>query len=356
MKTKIIKLIIYFLCGLIVIIAAITGANETNNSTGGSSSGAQLVEVANYEYGTVGGDKYREWYTGDADGQPWCATFISWCAQQCGLIEQDIIPKFQGCNWGVSWFQEKGLFRYTPHYGGEAYTPKTGDIVFYSGSHIKSDSSHVGIVQYVEGDYVITIEGNTSNSVLSRSYLLTNPYILGYATPEYPAAVSGELSGSTNSEIAWNYFISMGCNEYATAGILGNLRQESQINPTSEQSGGPGRGIAQWEVGSDRYNALLTWAAGRGEEWTSMEIQLEFLWHELNGGETTCFLLLNRNYGGISGFKNAESIEWAVEAFEKSFERAGSPMMENRIQYANEYYELYQQPTTLEVGAYKSSY
>lgn len=339
MKTKIAKWIAYFICGLIVLIAAITGGNEENTSTGGGS-GQQIVEVALGEYGTVGGDKYRQWYTGYADGQPWCATFISWCAEQCGLIEQGVIPKFQGCNWGVSWFIEKGLFHYSPYYGGGGYTPKTGDIIFYSKSHIKYDSSHVGIVQYVEDGHVITIEGNTSNSVLSRSYLLTDLYILGYATLEYPS--TGDFSGSDNVEIAWNYFISQGCNEYATAGILGNLGQESAgIVSDYEQSGGLGRGIAQWEIGSGRWNGLISLAETKGCEWTEIEVQLEYIWYEFNGGDSTTLSILNRSYGGISNFKNAESIEWAVEAFEKSFERAGTPMMEKRYQYAYEYYNLY---------------
>lgn len=344
MKSRITKIIIYFLCGLVILIAGITGAENETNSIIGSGTGEQIVDVALGELETVGGEKYRQWYTGYADGEPWCATFISWCAEQCGLIEQGIIPKFQGCNWGVSWFQEKGLFRYTSYYDGEDYIPKTGDIIFFSWEHNKSNSGHVGIVQYVEGDCVITVEGNTSNSVLARSYPLSSANILGYATPEYPFSSTGDFTGNTNAEIAWNYFISQGCNEYTTAGILGNLRQESgTIDPICEQSGGPGRGIAQWEIGSDRYDGLLSFAAGKGEEWTTIEIQLEYIWYELNGGDSTTVVLLNRAYGGLSNFKNAESIEWAVEAFCKSFERAGKPNMKARIQYANEYYDFYAQ-------------
>lgn len=341
MKAKLVKYIAYFLCGLIIMITAIAGGSETS-TIGGGGSGEQIVAVALGEEGTVGGTKYRQWYTGYADGAPWCAAFVSWCAEQCGLIEQGIIPKFQGCDWGVIWFYSKGLFHYTSYYGGEDYTPKPGDIIFYSKNHSKGDSSHVGIVQYVEGDYVTTIEGNTSNSVLPRSYLLTNPYILGYATPEYPVTTAGDFTGNTNAEIAWNYFISQGCSEYAAAGILGNLRQESEtIDPTYEQSGGPGRGIAQWEVGSGRHQGLVDLASQYGKEWTSMEVQLEYIWYEFNGGDSTCMTILNRNYGGVSAFKNAYSIDWAVEVFEKSFERAGKPMMEKRIQYAYEYYDLY---------------
>lgn len=342
MKRKIAKWVAYFICGLIIIIVAITGEDEKNFSTTGIGSGEQIVEVALSENGNVGGDKYRKWYNGYADNEPWCATFVSWCAEQCGLITEDIIPKFQGCDWGIEWFQSRNLFLYTSFYGGENYTPKTGDLIFFTKEHNKNKSTHVGIVQYVEEDYVVTIEGNTSNSVLPRSYNLTSPYILGYATPEYPGTFN-DFSGNDHAEISWNYFISKGCNEYAVAGILGNLGHESAgITPDCEQSnGGLGRGIAQWTMGSERWEGLLSLADANDTEWTSIEVQLEFIWYELNGGDSTTFSILNRNYGGISNFKNAESIEWAVEAFEKSFERSGTPLMYKRCQYAYEYYNLY---------------
>lgn len=45
------------------------------------------------------------------------------------------------------------------------------------------------------------------------------------------ASLSGTLSGSNNEERLWNYFISIGLSPEATAGILGNLQQESGFNP-----------------------------------------------------------------------------------------------------------------------------
>lgn len=340
MKNKA-KLIGYSVAGFILIFAGIFGGFGTTTAAG-IGSGAQIVAVALGEAGTVGGDKYRVWYNGSADGEPWCAAFISWCADQCGVVESGVIPKFQSCNWGISWFMESGLFTYTANYGGTDYTPTVGDLIFFTGDYSKSNSTHVGLVQYVDDGHVITIEGNTSNSVLERSYLLTDHYILGYATPLYPL-YTGDLTGEENAEIAWNYFISQGCNEYAAAGILGNLEQESPgIVPTMAQlEGGLGRGIAQWEINSSRWNGLLAFAQQQGKDWTSLEVQLQYIWYELNGGDSTTAYILVKRYGGITSFKNAESIQWAVEAFEKSFERAGIPNLSGRIENANYYYNLF---------------
>ena len=38
---------------------------------------------------------------------------------------------------------------------------------------------------------------------------------------------------------------------------------------------------------------------------------------------------------------NSMSVEQATEHFEESFERAGIPMMENRIAYAQQFYEQF---------------
>lgn len=326
------------LLALVIIMAIIAVTGENNQSSSGGS-GSQIVEVALAEVGTVGGAKYRQWYIGYADGQPWCASFVSWCAEQVGLIDAGIIPKFQSCTAGVNIFKNMGIFVYSSQYGGESYTPKAGDIIFYTGNFVRYQSTHVGIVQYTENGQVFAIEGNASDAVRVCSYRLTDQFILGYALPNYPVS-EGVIQGSTNAEIAWNYFKSLGFNDYATAGILGNLEQESGIDPLKYQSNGPGRGICQWEVGG-RFELLCAFANSKGTDWTDMKTQLDFLWYELNGGDATTKSILDRNYGGINGLKNASSIEWAVEAFEKSFERAGTPRMSTRISYAYSYYNTY---------------
>lgn len=335
-------LFIIFFSVAAILFMVISGSSDNSKTEYDSAASAQqLVDTALAEYGAIGGDKYRTWYTGTADGQPWCATFISWCANECGLLDTVTIPRFQSCNAGVAWFSERNQFIYTRTYGGDEYMPQTGDIIFFTGNHSRGNSTHVGIVQYVDDDMnVVTIEGNTSNGVFDRKYTLDNPYILGYGIPNYPSYV--DFTGNSNAEIAWNFFISKGCNEYAAAGILGNLQQESGIVPTSAQlGGGPGRGIAQWTVNESRYNDLVSYATERGEDWTSLEIQLEFLWEELNGRDATTYRILNQRFGGITTFKRAPSIEWAVEAFEKSYERAGSPNTQQRVSYAYSYYNQF---------------
>lgn len=290
------------------------------------------VALAEEELGediTKGGQKYWS-YMGFSSRVSWCASFVSWCGNECGYIESGVMPKSASVQVYMDWYKAKGLFRLK----GE-YTPKAGDLIIFK----SAGASHIGIVQYVEGNRVVTVEGNTSDMVHTRSYALSNATITGYCTPEYPN--ESDFSGSTNAEIVWNFLRSKGCSEAAAAGIMGNLQQESGMDPTLYQSGGPGRGLCQWEEGSDRFENLKSMASSMGKEWTDIEPQLEFLWYELSGGEATCKYILNRDYGGFNNFINTTDVRWATLAFEKSYERAGTPMMANRYRYAESYYNQF---------------
>ena len=123
-----------------------------------------LVAVALSQVGQVGGEPYWSWY-GFGSRVEWCACFVSWCAGQCGLLEDGVIPKFASCGAGVNWFQSRGQWL-----DGTA-TPEPGMIIFfrwYGSDSLIAD--HVGIVERVENGRVYTIEGNSNNMVRQNSY------------------------------------------------------------------------------------------------------------------------------------------------------------------------------------------
>ncbi|OYN91200.1 phage tail tip lysozyme [Parenemella sanctibonifatiensis] len=106
-------------------------------------------------------------------------------------------------------------------------------------------------------------------------------------------AVSGATTASAanNNEIAWNFFRSKGLSEAQTAGLIGNFIHESgsdPINPAAVQyGGGPGRGLAQWE--GSRRTDLENFAAQRGVAWSNLQLQLDFVWLELQGTERNAY-------------------------------------------------------------------
>ncbi len=317
---------------LLIITVVSMAVSVVTSSLSGGVGASGLVATALAENGNTDGSKYWEFTTGrefvNGDETPWCACFVSWCAEQNGLIDSGLFPRSASVAAYRNFFKQKNQY---VEAGG--YTPKAGDLIVFGADE------HIGIVQYSEGDRVVTIEGNTSDMVHERSYHLGSRYITGYCTPDYPEA---DFSGNSNAEIAYHFLRSQGLTREAAVAVLGNLKQESGIDPNQCQSGGPGRGICQWEEGG-RFEDLKSFAEIKGKQWNSLEVQLEFMWQEFIGGEATCAFILNRDYGGLENFKRATDIAWAVEAFEKSFERAGNPMMERRIQYADEFYKQFQE-------------
>ena len=132
----------------------------------------QIVSVAMGLIGNSGGEKFWSWYGFDSHVE-WCACFVSWCADQSGLIESGKVPKFSLCSSGVTWFQGKNKWQS----GGT--TPSAGMIIFFDWDH-DGNSDHVGIVEKCEGGRVYTIEGNSSDQVRQRNYAVDYSSIMGY--------------------------------------------------------------------------------------------------------------------------------------------------------------------------------
>lgn len=132
----------------------------------------QIVSVAMGQIGNSGGQKFWSWYGFDSHVE-WCACFVSWCADQSGLIESGKVPKFSLCSSGVTWFQGKNKWQS----GGT--TPSAGMIIFFDWDH-DGTSDHVGIVEKCEGGRVYTIEGNSSDQVRKRNYAVDYSSIIGY--------------------------------------------------------------------------------------------------------------------------------------------------------------------------------
>lgn len=134
--------------------------------------GQALVEVARSQLGNVGGEPYWSWY-GFPERVEWCACFVSWCADQCGMIECGTLPKFSFCDNGIEWFQSHDLWK------GRGYTPRSGDIVFFDWDH-DGHANHVGIVEQCEDGVIHTIEGNSGDKCTQRNYSFADDAIVGY--------------------------------------------------------------------------------------------------------------------------------------------------------------------------------
>ena len=137
----------------------------------------EIVTVALSQVGNIGGQPYWSWY-GFNSRVEWCACFVSWCANECGYIENGVIPKFAGCIQGSEWFMERGQWQ------DGSFTPETGHIIFFDweGDGL---TDHVGIVERVENGTVYTVEGNSGDACRQNSYSIGSSVIYGYGIPAY---------------------------------------------------------------------------------------------------------------------------------------------------------------------------
>ncbi|GAA5018828.1 hypothetical protein GCM10023258_05850 [Terrabacter aeriphilus] len=150
------------------------------------------------------------------------------------------------------------------------------------------------------------------------------------------AAAPSALAASTD-EIAFDYFVSKGLTERQSAGVVGNLIQESgsPINPYANQPGGPGVGIAQWSEGgrwdTDSRDNMVWYAGLSGRSRYDLTAQLDFTWYELS----------TFSGYGLSSLKAATSVDSATTVFMQKFERCGTCATTQRIAYANDVLRKY---------------
>ena len=124
-------------------------------------------------------------YVCGVQGQPWCAAQVSTAILDACGNKSDA----KSVMWGVwPYVACNQLYDAAPssHKGRRgAWTPTPGDVIIFSSNG--STREHTGMVYAVQGGYVYTIEGNSSNRCQKRSYNLTDIYIYGYVRPLYAA-------------------------------------------------------------------------------------------------------------------------------------------------------------------------
>lgn len=130
---------------------------------------------------------------------PWCATYVSAVAVECGLTA--IIPTECSCDRMIALFKELGAW-----VESDSYSPKIGDIIFYdwddSGKGDNTGSAdHVGIVQSINAGDMTIIEGNISNKVGTRAIAVNGKHIRGFGVPDYGSVASPGGNATQTNEM-----------------------------------------------------------------------------------------------------------------------------------------------------------
>ena len=73
----------------------------------------------------------------------------------------------------------------------------------------------------------------------------------------------------------------MGYNAAGAAGMLANMKYESDYKPTSTGDNGTSYGLIQWHAG--QMTDLISWCENKGYDYTTLQAQLRYLKYEMEG-------------------------------------------------------------------------
>lgn len=142
------------------------------------------IEELNAGAGEEGGNNRGPWVkkylqpSGLAEGNSWCAAFISWCfLQAAGGNKKDMPFKYSaGARNIYNQLKKSGLI-----YNADQGAPEPGDIVTWWRVSLASGFGHIGIIHHCKDGFLYTVEGNKAANVAGFSYVKTRlDKVLGY--------------------------------------------------------------------------------------------------------------------------------------------------------------------------------
>lgn len=172
--------------------------------------------------------------------------------------------------------------------------------------------------------------------------------VCGGTAPRYSLAnmnfvVGGGYSGNeknkqNNAIIVYLYLKEKGFSDNAIYAILGNMEQESQLDPTLSYTKGSNNayGLLQW----DPQTKWTNWARTHGKDKTDGFGQLEYFidthseqWFKKGEYQLTWDEFIH---------DTNHALDWLTRAFCEEYERAGIPHMDKRITYANKWKSFFE--------------
>lgn len=215
-------------------------------------------------------------------------------------------------------------------------------------------------------EMVLTVHRWFANKSCPGDWLYKN---LGDLASKVTAALGGGQSTPPNQDtniiagsaekIIWNFLKGKGLNDYAVAGIMGNLYAESALQASNLQNtyekklgytdaaytaavdsgkynnfvrDSAGYGLAQWTFWS-RKEGLLNYAKKTGKSIGDTTMQLEFLWTEMQSSTYKKMM---------TTLKSATSVRQASDVFLLDFERPANQsesVKVKRAEYGMSYYK-----------------
>lgn len=145
------------------------------------------------------------------------------------------------------------------------------------------------------------------------------------STQSLVPGTTSNIQGSSSEQKVMNYLMQQGLTKAQSAGIAGNLKQESRFNPNSDN--GSHRGIAQWDK-EERWPMVSKYIKSIGLDPNTLEGQLAGLvWEANKRGDLTKIKSETTSVGSAKSW---------LKNFERSGEVPGQSGYESRIRFAKQ--------------------
>lgn len=165
-------------------------------------------------------------------GNHWCCMFVSKILDEAGVKPPQFV-KSAATTMALANARKINQFR------DRNYTPSPGDVIWFkfnnSGVNVGNETNHIGIVKKVEGDTIVTIEGNSGpgvapygTHVCENKHKKNASYIVGYQSigggSGSSSTETSELDGinSSDSQNMADTSTSAGNEESSSSGIRGS--------------------------------------------------------------------------------------------------------------------------------------
>jgi antitoxin component YwqK of YwqJK toxin-antitoxin module len=268
------------------------------------------------------GDKYvGEYKDGKRNGQ---GTFTYNDGDKYVGEYKDGLKNGQGTYTWASGSKYVGEFKNSEFNGQGTYTYDDGSI-WHSGlwkddEPVKTDEPEEVIDVSEDTSFVLPIP-NDNIKVVGRNEFLKSP-----------------ANEKVDVEYVFDFFKGKGLKDYQSCGVLGNIFHESRFNTGIIGDSKKSMGIAQWH--KSRLKQLSQYSKIKDKPITDKDLQLGFLWNELNG--TYSYVL--KELTDSTTIKEA-SFAWASK-FEvcDGCQTEGSPTNKKRLEKGQAYLEEYSVP------------
>ena len=235
------------------------------------------------------------------------------------------------------------------------YQPKQNEMVMTVHRYFSSTSCPGSYLLGKHPDIAKRVNENLSKHANNNTDGVASDF-----TPTAKDASDVKVSPIQNDAFIWQFFKAKGLNDYAIAGLMGNLKAESNLRPDNLQNSFEGKlgsdaeyvkkvdngtyskskfandhagfGLAQW-TWHTRKEALYDYAKKKGVSIADLNMQLEYLWIELQRYTKTMNVL-----------RNAKSVYEASTIVLTDFEKPanqGNSVRNQRAKFGNEFYNKF---------------